>query len=514
MVAIDKESRKQRGGVTIPTKCFIPLALLFVLFTVQHVKTLLLRRSHSSSRGIGHETVVKYQESAPLLRNPTHTQEQCKLFMAESSMAPGAGLGIFAGHGGYLANEFIGAADLCIFLGDAPKQSTHIRSHTFGFASFFGQYEGSNSRAACEGIATTFNTNGVTHVNTKLVSPIQATTAGVRRDSSPGAGSITHHFGMRAQALDTIPAGQELSIWYGDWDDFFEGKELGPRQGRKVEWLDRNGWCIDNVEIRTSTIPGAGRGTFMKRRLAKGHAVMPAPLQAFKNREIFKNTEPEQLYVNYCLQPERSNMIFFPYGPAVGAINHSKKLANVRYQWSTHPMHRADILEMNYRQFWENIYPGALILEMVALRDLHPGEELFMDYGDAWAEAWDSHVEMWQPLPDAADYAYPEDMDETENLRTVVEQEINPYPNNLITMCATPDHERNEKQIEWYEPEGELAEYMVYCHILEKRLGPNGDFVYDVSLLFFKRHNKAFTRKEYEFDRTALKEDLYVSWLR
>ena len=509
MVSIDPESRKQRGGITIPTKCFIPLALLFVLMTVQHVKTFWLERNapHLTTTTT---TTAMYQESKPVLRNPTLTTQECKLFIAESSMAPNAGLGVFAGHGGFMADEAIGTPDLCIFLGDAPAVDSHINSHTFGFASFFGQYEGSNSRAACEGIATTFNTNGVSHVNTKLVSPVQATTAGTRRDASAAAGSITHHYGMHAQALDVIPAGQELTIWYGDWDDVFENKELGPRQGRQVDWLDEHGWCIDNVEIRTSSVPGAGRGAFMKRRLAAGKVVLPAPLQVFKHRDIFSNTEPEQLYVNYCLQPENTNMVFFPYGPVVGAINHSKKLANVRYQWSSHPLHRADILEMNYRQFWDNIYPGALILELVALRDLHPGEELFMDYGEAWSQAWQTHVNNWQPPPNAGDYVYPEDMDETETLRTIVEQETDPYPQNLITMCATPDHEREKHRITWYEPEGEMAEYMVYCHILEKRLSHNGDYEYDVSLLFFKDHNKPFSPKEYEFDRTANKEDLVV----
>lgn len=69
----------------------------------------------------------------------------------------------------------------------------------------------------------------------------------------------------------------------------------------------------------------------MKRGLAEGDVVLPAPLQVFKNRDIFRNTVPEQLYINYCLQPEKSNMVFFPYGPANGAINHSRTLANVKY---------------------------------------------------------------------------------------------------------------------------------------------------------------------------------------
>lgn len=180
---------------------------------------------------------------------------------------------------------------------------------------------------------------------------------------------------------------QELTIWYGDWDDFFEGKKLGPRPGRQVDWLKQNGWCIDHVEIRDSTIPGAGRGAFMKRGLGDGEVVMPAPLQVFRDRALFQNTEPEQLYVNYCLSPANSKMLFFPYGPTVGAINHSKNLANVKYQWSSHPMHRADLLEMSYRQFWEDVHPGALLLEVVALRDLHPGTLELFRLVAAWAGA-------------------------------------------------------------------------------------------------------------------------------
>jgi hypothetical protein len=40
------------------------------------------------------------------------------------------------------------------------------------------------------------------------VSPIQQTTADVRRDSEPAAGAITHHYGIHSVALDVIPAGR------------------------------------------------------------------------------------------------------------------------------------------------------------------------------------------------------------------------------------------------------------------------------------------------------------------
>jgi hypothetical protein len=36
-----------------------------------------------------------------------------------------------------------------------------------------------------------------------------------------------------------------------------------------------------------------------------------------------------------------------------------------------------------------------LAFEVVATRDIQPGEEIFMDYGSAWENAWNQHVAKW-----------------------------------------------------------------------------------------------------------------------
>jgi hypothetical protein len=36
-----------------------------------------------------------------------------------------------------------------------------------------------------------------------------------------------------------------------------------------------------------------------------------------------------------------------------------------------------------------------LAFEVVAIRDIQPGEEIFMDYGSAWEKAWNQHVANW-----------------------------------------------------------------------------------------------------------------------
>jgi hypothetical protein len=132
MVSIDRESRKPKGGVTIPTKCFVPLALLAAWMAVMQAQSL-MRKYYESNGGV----VQAYQETKPIFRNPDQLRDQCKVYMAESSVAKGAGLGIFTGVG-VLKDEMVGFPDLCIFIGDAPSERTHIRSHTFGWASFFG----------------------------------------------------------------------------------------------------------------------------------------------------------------------------------------------------------------------------------------------------------------------------------------------------------------------------------------------------------------------------------------
>lgn len=126
--------------------------------------------------------------------------------------------------------------------------------------------------------------------------------------------------------------------------------------------------------------------------------------------------------------------------------------------------------------------PGGLILEVVALRDIQPGEELFLDYGKDWEEAWNKHVKHWKPIEGASDYVYPASMDETAPIRTVEEQKTQPYPANLMTVCNTPDeHRKHSNVVKWYS-KYEFPFRMVVCHILERTEDKHGDEVYKVML--------------------------------
>ena len=46
-------------------------------------------------------------------------------------------------------------------------------------------------------------------------------------------------------------------------------------------------------------------------------------------------------------------------------------------------------------------------MEVIATRDIQPHEEVLMDYGAEWEEAWDEHVMNYQPPPvDVDAYTY------------------------------------------------------------------------------------------------------------
>lgn len=138
------------------------------------------------------------------------------------------------------------------------------------------------------------------------------------------------------------------------------------------------------------------------------------------------------------------------------------------------------------------------------MRDLVKGEELFMDYGKDWQEAWNKHVQEWKPVEGASDYVYPAEMDETLPLRTVKEQESDPYPSNLMTVCNTPDEYRKKSNVvEWYERDDDRYEFpfrMVRCHILERKEDKHGDLYYHVQLDW----------KNIDYDPNVPKEKRYI----
>jgi hypothetical protein len=90
-----------------------------------------------------------------------------------------------------------------------------------------------------------------------------------------------------------------------------------------------------------------------------------------------------------------------------------------------------------------------LLIEYVVLRDVDEGEELFLDYGQDWQNAWSQHSKVWPPTEKYKNSNYVNPTEFTrinagDDLRTVKEQKNDPYPSNLQTSCYYVQNARDE----------------------------------------------------------------------
>ncbi len=103
------------------------------------------------------------------------------------------------------------------------------------------------------------------------------------------------------------------------------------------------------------------------------------------------------------------------------------------------------------------------MLEFIALRDIQPGEEVLINYGDEWQKAWDEHVKNWEPVPPEGDYnnltlwtktseassgegyvrAELLNEDKETPLKTVEEQAEDPYPHSIQINCKVNVNHRS-----------------------------------------------------------------------
>jgi len=231
---------------------------------------------------------------------------------------------------------------------------------------------------------------------------------------------------------------------------------LQPAYTRDMPYLQEHGRCVDHIKSDTSTLRQAGRGAFAIRGLEKGEIVTGSPLIWYPNGDYFKmyqgnwtsqqdppdiqNQIHSQILMNYCWTHPESSLFICPYGPGVQYINHNKTLANVKVKWAEHGQmgHNSEILQKHPENMFPIANPG-LTLDFVATRDIAPGEELFMDYGDAWEKAWERHTAEWNAKASLSlNYQSARDWSmENPNavLRTVDEQIDDPYPEHFTFRC-------------------------------------------------------------------------------
>lgn len=245
-----------------------------------------------------------------------------------------------------------------------------------------------------------------------------------------------------------------------------------------LEYLEEHGKCLDHIQPKNSTIKHAGRGAFATRFLPRGTVVSSAPLLHIPDRDILTmyddledgetrdRTKPigQQLLLNYCWGHPSSSLLLCPYSHGTPYINHDGKDPNVKIQWADNDERYHNSSWLNEPvSFFESVWTPKLMLEYVALRDIHEGEEVLVDYGKEWEEAWNGHVRAWEPVEE---YISPYDLNKNVDIPLKTHEEDASIYNNIVGLHT--DKKNGDREIH---------------RIRARRPAQNDGFVYDLEVI-------------------------------
>ena len=141
---------------------------------------------------------------------------QCRFYIAESAL-PHSGLGVFTTIPLAKGDMSQSMPDICIYVADTPKRGTHFETHSWSRDAWYGTWEGGNPRAACEGVATLFNSMPPGIQTSKLHMLHPPDHGEIRRSRDPNAGALTHYTGISSVATRNVVAGSEITIDYQEY---------------------------------------------------------------------------------------------------------------------------------------------------------------------------------------------------------------------------------------------------------------------------------------------------------
>ncbi|KAI2512513.1 hypothetical protein MHU86_1966 [Fragilaria crotonensis] len=429
----------------------IPWIVLIILSNVNAVTV-------SISESIASE---QRTEESTKLATISSRHEQCSIYIAPSTI-PGAGQGVFTSKP--IANgTVIGIPDFIIpiidlefnhpslILINSNDSCWMLHDYVWNGDTMMGMHrEGGNTGALAPGFDAAVNSyietagNATTTTTTTTSSssrfnPIGITIPISQKNDTPAGAELFKDYGQ-----EWFASREALAKHQGDGDDVVKNDDspsldevvrnnnVDQKINLEVQHRDNirdklpdmpDSRCLESIVPRPSTIEGAGRGGFATWSFQKGQVITGSPLIHIPDRKklelynlddddtnetsMLDHVAPKlyghQLLMKYCWGHPKTNLLLCPYGAGINLLNHSRERANVMIQWAPHGH-----LAQNDAWFYicvtdMNSCKANLAWDYVAVRDIAQGEELFIDYGDAWrVNAWEAHVAAclttkWRP---------------------------------------------------------------------------------------------------------------------
>ena len=473
-------------------------------------------------------------------------EAECEMYLAPSHLknaaSHGFGLGIFTGKQIHKGEVLTDLREILIPLYDSatldanhpplreylwpavgcvPELAVHSKDRTKAF--WFGG--GISSMAPC----TSLNFNVEISAGGNFAGAPRWSAAedsdGVPSRENPHAGSYSYRHGMTYIAARDILPGEELVVDCSD-DNFDNLSLQNYKRINSYKPNDDSYMCLDNVNIGETQVQNAGKGLVAAKSIAKDDIVLSSPVVPIHRRDLTGDgtgkTAPSginnyQLMLNYAFGDDDSDLLLLPYGPYVNYINSSggaaKQKANAVLRWhktGEKEMEAPRRLQFHHHELFSEYakavtetHGKGLVIDIVALENIGKGEEIFLDYGEAWTKAYEDHVRRYQPPSDASTYLTADQWFHSklnphpEYLKTVEELKSDPYPDNLQTVCyfdsdanvERVDKETNTIYAVW-EDESLPHECIRPCTILERYPDPDpeyaGQMLYTTEMMHFE----------------------------
>jgi hypothetical protein len=165
----------------------------------------------------------------------------------------------------------------------------------------------------------------------------------------------------------------------------------------------------------------------------------------------------------------------------VNFINHDSNRTNVELRWSTSSQHDLQHPEEMSIQDLKDMKHAGLMLEFVATRDIQEDDEIFLNYGERWEEAWKAHILKWQPIHSDVHHTYATVFDDMKRVIKTQREQQN-YPDNLFTSCYY-NYRKGGDIVRWKMTNTTMSDRNLRpCVVLDRHTDADGVILYTVGI--------------------------------